>query len=78
MRLPEYRKRFRVLYKELAQKCDCTPEMISLIATEKTRPSLDLAFKIEKATDGWVSHENWYRLPRRKPTATIVVSGTSL
>jgi len=77
MKLPEYKDKFKVLYKDIARQCGCTPEMISLIATEQKRPSFELAIKIEEATNRWVSHENWYQRPA--PTATItVIWATSL
>jgi hypothetical protein len=76
MDLSEYRKRFRVLYKDIARGCDCTPEMISLVATGKSVPSFDLAVKIEKATNNLVPRDNWY--PPRPPDITITIGATSL
>lgn len=77
MNLPEYKRRFGVQYKFIAEKCGCTPEMISMVATGKIKPSFDLAAKIEMATNGYVSHENWYQPPFHYVTASVVVNGVS-
>jgi DNA-binding XRE family transcriptional regulator len=78
MKLPEYKKRFGVQYKYIAKRCNCTPEAISMIATGKMRPSFKLAVKIEKATDGRVSHENWYPRPFIYRKVSAVFNGVSV
>jgi hypothetical protein len=63
MKLKEYKSTFGVRYTKIAALCGCSAARIAQIASGSPRggkPSLELAFLIEAATDGHVSHENWY------------------
>jgi hypothetical protein len=61
MTLTEYRIRSGINLKKLAELSDCSYTFLKEIARGAKKPSLELALKIEKATDGLVGHENWYQ-----------------
>ena len=75
MTLEQYRKSTGVSYTYIAGKCDCSITMISETAAGRNTPSFELALKIEAATNGQVSRENWY--PSRPPEISITIGATS-
>lgn len=77
MKLTEYQKRCGVTYRKIARLCGCYPRLIDRIAREEVQPSFKLAMKIEDATNGFVSHENWYPRRRSPFIASVTIYGVS-
>jgi transcriptional regulator with XRE-family HTH domain len=72
MDIKEYRQKFDLTYSDLAERCECGISTLANIVNGRARPSFDLARRIEQATGGLVSHENWY--PRSPITITVETS----
>lgn len=71
MTLAEYRKVCGVSFTFIARKCGCSIAAISQIASNKMKPTFELAIKIEAATGGNVSREIWY--PSKPAQASIMI-----
>lgn len=58
-RLQEYANAFEGNQRDLAAKFKISQPYLSLLLAGKKQPSLELAFRIDKATDGFVPVSCW-------------------
>ena len=58
--LAEYIHEKRLIYPDIAAIVGCSPQYIGMIAKGLRTPSFIVAVRIERATLGEVSRENWY------------------
>lgn len=56
---------------DFAARVNTTPATVSRIIAGTLRPALDLAHRIERATDGKVPTEAWERLPVETETRAV-------
>ena len=75
LNLSDYKRVTGITYSEIASRCGVTAAMISLVASGAKTPSFDLAVKIEHATGGIVTRENWYA--HRPAEIMISIGGVS-
>jgi transcriptional regulator with XRE-family HTH domain len=60
MTLSEYQKAYGVSYAHIARAAGVTPQAISAYARGETRPSWEVAGRIERATRGKVERAQWF------------------
>lgn len=60
-RLRQWLEAEQVTQAELARRCEYDKGNMHRILNGKLRPTLDLAFRIERATDGAISASEWTR-----------------
>jgi DNA-binding transcriptional regulator YdaS (Cro superfamily) len=75
MTLIEYRKTLGITYAHIGRLCGVSGANIHGIAKGIHKPSFEVALKIEAATHGLVSRENWYP---SNPYVTITIGSLSI